>query len=43
MPEGIRIHRCEHHYIIWLEDDRLLIIAGLHKRMDLVRWLKERF
>jgi len=43
LPDGIRIHRCEHHYIIWLDEDRPVIVAILHERMDLVRWLKDRF
>jgi|GEM_PF-3355427 predicted DNA-binding WGR domain protein len=42
LPDGIRIHRCEHHYIVWLDGDRLVIIAILHERMDFVRQLKDR-
>ncbi len=42
LPDGIRIHRCEHHYIVWLDEGLPVIIAVLHKRMDLVRWLKDR-
>jgi toxin ParE1/3/4 len=34
LPDGIRIHRCEHHYIVWLAEDRPIIIAILHERMD---------
>lgn len=42
MPDGIRIHRCEHHYIVWLYGDRPVIIAILHERMDFVLRLKDR-
>lgn len=42
LPDGIGIHRCEHHYIVWLDDDRPIIIAILHERMDFVRRLKDR-
>lgn len=42
LPDGLRIHRCEHHYIVWLDDDRPIIIAILHERMDFVRRLKDR-
>jgi len=42
LPDGIRIRRCEHHYIVWLDEDRPIIIAILHERMDFVRRLKDR-
>jgi toxin ParE1/3/4 len=42
LPDGIRIHRCEHHYIAWLDEDRPIIIAILHDRMDFVQRLKDR-
>ena len=42
LPDGIRIHRCEHHYIVWLDEERPVIIALLHERMDFVRQLKDR-
>lgn len=42
LPDGIRIHRCEHHYIVWMDEDRPIIIAILHGRMDFVRRLKDR-
>jgi toxin ParE1/3/4 len=42
LSDGIRIHRCEHHYIVWLDEDRPIIIAVLHERMDFVRRLKDR-
>lgn len=42
LPEGVRIHRCEHHYIVWLDGPRPIIIAVLHERMDFVRRLKDR-
>ena len=25
LPEGVHIHRCEHHYIAYLDDDRPII------------------
>lgn len=43
LPDGVRIHRCEHHYIIWLNADRPIIIAILHERMDFLQRLKDRF
>ena len=42
LPDGIRIYRCEHHYVVWLDEDRPIIIAILHERMDFVRRLKDR-
>ncbi len=42
LPQGVRIHRCEHHYIVWLAADRPVVIAILHERMDFVRRLKDR-
>ncbi len=42
LPDGIRIHRCEHHYIVWLDEVRPTVIAILHERMDFVRRLKAR-
>lgn len=42
LPDGIRIHRCEHHYIVWQDGNRPAIIAILHERMDFVRRLKDR-
>ncbi|MEX0281988.1 MAG: type II toxin-antitoxin system RelE/ParE family toxin [Arenibacterium sp.] len=42
LPADVRIHRCEHHYIVWLAASRPVIIAILHERMDFVRQLKSR-
>ena len=42
LPEGVSIHRCEHHYIVWLDANRPVVIAILHERMDFVRRLKDR-
>lgn len=42
LPNDLRIHRCQHHYIIWLTGDRPIVIAILHKRMDVLRRLKDR-
>jgi toxin ParE1/3/4 len=42
LPDGVRVHQCEHHYIVWLSESRPIIIAILHERMDFVRRLKGR-
>jgi toxin ParE1/3/4 len=42
LPDGVRIHRFERHYIVWLEEDRPVVIAILHERMDFVQRLKDR-
>ena len=42
LPGDVRIHRCEHHYIVWLEGERPVIIAILHERMDCLRQLRGR-
>jgi toxin ParE1/3/4 len=42
LPDGIRIHRCEHHYIVWFDGKRPIIIAILHERMDFVKRMKHR-
>lgn len=42
LPDGVRAHRCEHHYIFWLIGARPIILAILHERMDLVNCLKDR-
>lgn len=42
LQEGVLIHRCEHHFIVWLAGTRPVIIAILHERMDFVRRLKSR-
>lgn len=42
LQEGVHIHRCEHHFIVWLAGTRPVIIAILHERMDFVRRLKSR-
>ncbi len=35
--------RCKHHYIFFMsEDDRTVILAVLHERMDLIARLKDR-
>ncbi len=41
---GLRVARCEHHYIfcLWREDAPIAIIAILHERMDLIARIKER-
>ena len=42
LPDEVRIHRFEHHYIVWLDEDQPTVIAILHERMDFVRRLKDR-
>lgn len=42
LPDDVRVHRCEHHYLFWLIGDRPIILAILHERMDLVNRLKDR-
>lgn len=42
LPNNVRIHRCEHHYLVWLDEDRPIIIAILHERMNFVLRLKDR-
>ncbi|KZY38055.1 hypothetical protein A3731_41045 [Roseovarius sp. HI0049] len=42
LPDGVRIHRCEHHHIVWLDEFRPVIISILHDRMDFMRRLKDR-
>ena len=42
LPDGVRVHRCEHHYIVWLDADRSVVIAILHERMNFMRQLKDR-
>ena len=42
LQEGVHIHRCEHHFIVWLAESRPVIVAILHERMDFVRRLKGR-
>ena len=42
LPSDVRIHRCKHHYIVWLVASRPSIIAILHERMDFMQRLKGR-
>ncbi|MBF9052210.1 type II toxin-antitoxin system RelE/ParE family toxin [Roseobacter sp. HKCCD9010] len=42
LPDDVRVHRCEHHYIFWLTGDVPIIIAVLHERMDLLNRLRDR-
>ena len=42
LPNDVRIHRCEHHYVVWLDVERPIIVAILHERMDFVQRLKDR-
>ena len=42
--DDIRVSRCRHHYVFFVRDDDLgtLILAVLHKSMDLISRLRER-
>ena len=42
LPDGVHMHRCEHHRIVWLPAEQPIIIAFLHERMDPVRRLEGR-
>ena len=42
LPDDVRIHRCEHHFIVWLANARPIVIAVLHERMDFIRRLNDR-
>ena len=42
LQEGVHIHRCEHHSIVWLVGRRPVVIAILHERMDFMNRLKGR-
>lgn len=42
LPNAVCIHRCQQHYIIWLADNRSIVIAILHERMNFLRRLKNR-
>ncbi|MEX6506914.1 type II toxin-antitoxin system RelE/ParE family toxin [Jiella sp. M17.18] len=42
LPVELRLSRCEHHYIVWLNEPRPVIIAILHERMDFLQRLKGR-
>lgn len=42
LPDELCIHRCQRHYIFWLEIDRPIIIAVLHEKMDVVQRLADR-
>ena len=40
LQDGVHIHRCEHHFIVWLAGSRPVIVAILHERMDFMQRLK---
>jgi toxin ParE1/3/4 len=42
LQDGVHIHRCEHHFIVWLVGSRPVIVAILHERMDFMQRLKAR-
>jgi len=42
LPDGVRVHRCQQHYIFFLEGRRPVILAILHGRMDFVKRLQDR-
>jgi plasmid stabilization system protein ParE len=39
---GIRVYRCEHHYIFFKSCSPVLVLAILHERMHLTHRLRER-
>lgn len=42
LQEGVHIHRCEHHFIVWLAGNRPIVVAILHERMAFMQLLKAR-
>lgn len=42
LPDDIRVHRCERHYVFWLVADRPIVIAILHESMDILQRLRGR-
>lgn len=42
LPDGVSVHRCQHHYIFWIIIDIPVVIAVLHEKMDVVRRLADR-
>jgi toxin ParE1/3/4 len=43
LPNDIRVHRRQRHYIFFLADEPPIILAFLHERMDFVTRLKATF
>ena len=43
LESDIHVHRCQHHYIFFLINERPIVLAILHERMDFVKRLQERF
>jgi len=42
LPDEVRVHRCEQHYIFFFHGVRPAILAILHGRMDMLRRLDGR-
>ncbi len=40
LSDDIHVHRCEKHYIFFLPEERPIVLAILHGRMDFVARLK---
>ncbi|WP_226584427.1 type II toxin-antitoxin system RelE/ParE family toxin [Acuticoccus sediminis] len=41
--ERVRLHRCQHHVLFFVEQDQaVVIVAVLHERMNLIERLRER-
>ena len=38
----IKFYHCRHHYLFFVPEDPVVVIAVLHERMDLIRRLRER-
>ncbi|MEM9716285.1 MAG: type II toxin-antitoxin system RelE/ParE family toxin [Pseudomonadota bacterium] len=42
LGDNIHVHHCEQHYIFFLPEERPVVLAILHGRMDFIAWLQER-
>lgn len=42
LTDNIHVHRCAQHYIFFLPDERPIVLAILHGRMDFIARLQER-
>lgn len=42
LVENVHVHRCQHHYIFFLDTERPVILAVLNQRMDFIARLQNR-
>jgi toxin ParE1/3/4 len=42
LPNNIQFIKCEHHYVFLLMEQKAIVIAVLHEKMDLLVRLKDR-